>query len=412
MEEMEGRVSWALSVSSGLLRLARVGCLVLVSCAAVGTEERRRSHDPEADAAAEQDADVEWLDYCCTMQLRGFFTDVRTRTRLVASVEPPTSLQLENGKVHPERGDGMEVAKCRDRASGLDQILVRRYTWGSGGGSTAVMYGVQPGGNDIEVVWQTGFYDETTVRHVLIDAEGGCRWREVQRAEQALVRALIGLMEGAEDGIGYEAAVGETAELTARRIDGDKVRDAIGAIHEYSRKLPGEWAAGWAAEKEHDLDPFPGVTTLLAVDVEGARFASDEDAASWLVVRVHRVQACDLPGMVLVQERRSGEWRSIYELPHGSRCEGATVRETMREAYVREGKLYAEVCLTGCEGFNWDDAGWAWFEVDLQRDTATRLRSRPAFVPSVEGPADYAPPLDLVAIASGGLSKRAAPLRD
>lgn len=315
--------------------------------------------------------------------------------------------------MHEQRSDGLEVATCRDRESGLDQILVKRVHWGSAGGSTAVMYGAKPGKDDIEVVYQTGFYDETNARHVLIDAEGNCRWRMVERAEQALGLALAGLMDGAAEGIGYGIRVGETAQLRTRRVDGKTVRDAIAAIHEFNRTQPADWAEDSQAEAESgdfDGDPTPGRTTLLAVDVEGARFATDEDAASWLVVRIHRIKACDLPGIVLLQDKRSGEWRSIYELPRGARCEGLTVRETMRDGYVRDDKLYAEVCLAACESSRRGHSSWGWFEINLRQDTVAPLSSRPDFVPIIEGPAERPAALDLAAIALGGSNaKRAGP---
>ena len=369
----------------------------------------------DANEVCTQDAWTE-EDYF-TRELWGFFTSPKVRSRVVINNHPENDypyLQFSNGPKHELFGSSVMASICRHQEAALDYIYIEPLVLGSGAVPIVKIYRIHPTTNAIELVYTTDLLDDFALRKdTLIDAEGNCRWRELQNLKHALSTALAPLVGSERQPVDFQIEVGETTGLLPRHLENETVRNAFLAIHENGIvNTPNVSYKGRVA-----------VPRPLAVDVAGARYASANDSESWLVVRIIR-EACDVPGIVLVQNRRQGTWRSIYELspdqlairfrtgilgtvldPYEPDCAtvvglgGRLSIALMREFYVKDDKLFAEVCLADCVGSFRDWPLWAWFEIDLLNNTATRLQERPDFMPLVEDIDDQAAEPNLAEIA-------------
>lgn len=330
-----------------------------------------------------------------TSELWGFFTSPKDRTLVIINSHPDNDspyLQFGNGPKHSLSASWVTSSTCRNQETGLDQIYIEPHDPGSGVTPVAQIYRVHPETNIIEFVYETDFLDEIGWQEeILIDAEGNCRWQELEDSKHALSTALVPLMDGEGQPADFEVEVGETVDLASRPLATETVRSAFLAIHEIgivnAQNLPYEGRAA--------------VPRSLAVDVAGARYVSADDSESWLVVQITR-EACDAPGIVLVQNKHQGTWRSIHELSPDqlaaeywgsdpdfdkSDCAAAVgfarrlSISLMGDFHIKGDKLFAAVCLSGCVGSFRGRPFWAWFEIDLLGNTATRLREAPDFVP-------------------------------
>ena len=118
-----------------------------------------------------------------------------------------------------------------------------------------------------------------------MDAGGGCLWRELRQVDVVSQNALSALGVG-QDATALLPESDGTALLPVREIPAEVVRQhlrALAALH------PGE-------------DHF-----------EEAVYADEAGRTAWRVIVVTGTLNDGPAGVVLVEERRTGRWRALYE---------------------------------------------------------------------------------------------------
>ena len=343
----------------------------------------------------------------CT-ELWGFFTEPGVRTRVLAGTHSEyfegdwPFLQFGDGPMHEFPVDGIGPKKCKDQQTGLDQIFVEVKVHGTCCAPQGHMYVVQSGTGVFEQAYATVFLsDDGWSEETFVDAEGNCLWRTFEEAQQALGSTLAALMERESQQVDFDVAEGGTVDLSPRRMANEPVREAFRTIRK-SGFINGNWS--WFKENfGYEGKGMPAVPRPLAVSV------GTTDGDSWLVVSIDRPYACDdiaagiapagrgpadtVAGIVLIQNKRQGTWRSLHDIRLGpDDCERffgwdrQLHIDLMSEIYVKDDKLFAEVCLSQCmRVYGRDESpSWAWFEFDLLRNLATRLPGRPDFMPIME----------------------------
>ena len=220
---------------------------------------------------------------------------------------------------------------CRDPASGRDHAIVHSSAgqehkvsiWAARLPPAAPerLYAVAWGGAVGERGERWGI-DE------LVAPDGACLWRELKRFfethDAAMAALRVDRAARGEPGGADGAAAGP---LPQREIAAAAAREALAALRE---------------------------TAVF----EGAVYADDAARDSWFVVQVFGGELCAASGAVLALDRRSGQWKSIYDVPSG--C-SKTWAFPMRGMVVAGDTLYAELC-THCSGWGW----FADFAIDLR----------------------------------------------
>ncbi len=174
------------------------------------------------------------------------------------------------------------VDVCRDADSNRVHAVVHG---GSGQFSMIWIWSVDPVTGDPVSEYEEGWVDTYAGGEwVLVGPDGHCRWRERQSARKAVNDAVRALRIGNVDD---EAATLQDGESLPVRLLAPEV-------------------------VEHYLKPLAGIATL-----EGAVYASDVDRADWHIVQIRGDAICDAPGAVLVLNRRTRQWYSIYDIASG-----------------------------------------------------------------------------------------------
>jgi len=203
------------------------------------------------------------------------------------------------------------VATCRDARSGQIHAVIHA---GAGSYSKVQIWLVDADAGEPTQEYVEGWVDSYEAQErILVAADGQCRWRVRQAARQAVTAAVQALQIGGRHD--------EALNLAA--LDTLPVRPLT------------------TASVQRFLTPLQGIAML-----EGAVYASSADAADWCVVQFRGTALCDAPGVVLVLNRRTGQWYSIYDVQSG--C-SQVLDHPLREMRVHDGHLIAAACVD-CSG--------------------------------------------------------------
>ena len=243
------------------------------------------------------------------------------RTRLILSARPGPGCEIrhEDGESLSLEVDYAQIAAlCRDPVSGRDHVVVR-----AGGGSgccpiemwsvdaqdyTPKMLYREPWGGSVS--WAEG---EWSLRRLVAD-DGTCLWRQRKDAHEREAAALAAL------GVGERAPFGRPVmALPTREIPAATVRESL-------RDVEG-----------------------LAI-LQRPVYANRADWDAWRVVQVvsdslNYEDEMPTGGVVLVLDRRSRMWRTIYDVPGPS----AKRYDFRLLGMVVEGDwLFAGMCYSDC----------------------------------------------------------------
>ena len=176
--------------------------------------------------------------------------------------------------------------------------------------------------------------------HPLVGAGGRCVWRRRKAARTLFDNTIETLRAGIEelDDAALALAVGDTRTLPTRPLPDHVVRRWLHALHTHA----------------------PAFTTF-----ETARYSDESPTQSWRLIQILGRQLCGAPGVVLLQDTRSGQWRSIYAVRSG--C-SKTLNFPLQDMVITGETLFAEFC-TDCSG--WGRYGK--FRLDLPTNRVTRL---------------------------------------
>ena len=218
---------------------------------------------------------------------------------------------------------------CRDSVTGRDHAIVHV----SGGQFHEIQVWTADPDDTIPVpvyreAWGDAVYEypgDEWGRDRLVAGDGTCLWRDLKSAREVYRKAMVALQVGK----GYGSLNNGPDVLWSRKLDAATVR---------------RW--------------FVALRNAEAV-FEGATYADPAARRSWGIVQVTNSEACGgTGGAVLTLDRRTGAWRSIYDILPG--C-SKVLYFGMREMVVDGDLLYARLC-TDC--MYWGD--WANFVIDLR----------------------------------------------
>ena len=222
------------------------------------------------------------------------------------------------------------VTTCRHPVSGRDHTLI--YAQSGAYLSYAEIWSVDPAtGNPMrdyfEVRGDQQF--EGAGLEQLVAADGSCRWQDRKKGRKLLHDAMSDLR------VGREINPRRVSELPTRIVPAAVVHKWLKVLHGIAR-------------------------------LEGAVYAGDADREAWRVVQVHGVWDCDAEGVVLLLDRRTGNWRAIYDVPSG--C-SKVLSFSLRDMVIKDNRLFVWAC-TACES-------WGYYEefiVDLRTLRVAPLR--------------------------------------
>lgn len=277
--------------------------------------------------------------------VRGEFTADGKRTRLfltydcrVRHEDGPESELLEA----PDAASFKTV--CRDPVSGRDHAVF--HTIAGASSSTVQIWGVDPASSALKPLY-TEFWgdmesgDGKWELDRLVAGDGTCLWRERQKARDTVKAAMMALRVRAGEDVGPGGAAPDT--LPARGI-------------------PAGTARKW-------LKALGGARS--AVILEGAVYADAAGRASWSVVQALGATLHEREGAVLLLDRRTGAWRSIYDV---------SLDYPMLGMVVRGDRLFASVCVAWCDrgrGYS-GEAEYETLAVDLRTKRPTVLWTPPS----------------------------------
>ncbi len=222
------------------------------------------------------------------------------------------------------------VETCRDALSGQVHSVIHA---GSGQYSVLQIWSVDSETGEPVREYSEGWVDSyKDSERDLVAPDGRCLWRERQSDRKAVNDAVTALRVGGMD-------------------DGAAGPDGLDVLP--VRPLSAETVLG-------HLRPLEGIATM-----EGAVYASDADHAGWRVVQVRGDAICDAHGVVLVLNRTTGQWHSVYDVRSG--C-SRTLDHPLYGMRVSDGHLTASAC-TECPGPGLD----ANMSVNLQTWQVRRL---------------------------------------
>ena len=233
---------------------------------------------------------------------------------------------------------------CRDSVSARDHAVARV----SHDRNTSYEIWAAERGAALPVLLYTEFWGEADPRDPrsgirrgpLVADDGACLWRERLRDREVYKTAMAALRVEP----GASPAGARPGLLPWRPLVADEVRVQLAAVR--------------------------GVASF-----EGAVYADAAARESWLVVQILGGAACDSEGAVLLLDRKTGRWKSIYDA-RGS-CTVAW-NFPMRGMVVAGDRLYAGLCVDCVYG------GYEDFEIDLRTNHVRPVRDADAPGPSGE----------------------------
>ena len=280
-------------------------------------------------------------------RVHGFFVDPDRQTRVFLRLLPNEKmhnfrqcfLQHEDGPLSPAGNHWTEFAGiCRDPVTSRDHAILYSTNSGSGSISRMEYWSVRPDTKQMALEYHQNVVEGELP---LVDADGGCVWRQHKTEHDVFNDAIAALRAGTELELGEEALtleVGATRTLPTRPLSDDDVRHWLHALHTQA----------------------PAFATF-----ETARYSDDSHTQSWRILQILGRQLCDAPGVVLLQDTRSGQWRSIYDVPSG--C-SKVLTFSLLDMLIKGDTLFAYFC-TVC--VHWGQR--ANFMLDLPTNRVTRL---------------------------------------
>lgn len=241
---------------------------------------------------------------------RGFFVDPARKTALSLrsvlcdSLEPDDTerylceeqaaacgLQHEDGPI--ARASFFDYASthgvCRDPVTGLDHVLIH---FTSGSYLEVQFWSVNPASGGMKQEYEEAWYDyqddfNIPYRHLLVDAAGRCLWRERQQGRAVFRRALSALRVG-QDATPLLLQDDATAlPVPVREIPTEVVRQHLLALDAMQPRM---------------------------VEFGGAVYADEAGRVAWRVIQMTGTVVNDAGGVVLVEDRRTGTWRALYDV--------------------------------------------------------------------------------------------------
>ena len=276
----------------------------------------------------------------------GFFVDPARKTAL--SLRPPPCdpsddgcdhncvLQHEDGPIAQAGSfDGGTMAGvCRDPVTVLDHALVHTT---AGKYSEVQLWSVEPASGEVKREYDEAWYDSLEENPtLLVSADGRCLWRERQQARAVFQNALSALRVG-QDATPLLSESDATA-LPVREIPAQVVRQQLLALDAVRPRM-----AAFGA----------------------AVYADEAGRAAWRVIQLAGTVFYDAPGVVLVEERRTGRWRALYDVISGGSYQ---LNYPVRFMIVAGDTLTAELCID-CSF--WGEYGC--FEIALPTHRVTSL---------------------------------------
>ena len=168
----------------------------------------------------------------------------------------------------------------------------------------------------------------------LVAPDGRCLWRKRQSERMAVNGAVYALSIWAKDDGAVEMEM-EEEPLSFYVLDQLVVRP-----------LAGETVL-------RSLESLEGIATI-----EGAVYASDADYADWRAIQIRGNAICDADGVVLVLNRRTGQWHSIFNVESG--C-SKSLDYPFYGMRISDGHLIVSACIH-CSGHgDYDD-----FSINLE----------------------------------------------
>ena len=287
------------------------------------------------------------------LTLRGFFVDPDKQTRLFVRVrlneeELPyyeCFLQHEDGPLSPAGGTHTDLlGVCRDPVSGRDHATLSTSFGGTSGLAYLQYWSVQPATEQMTLEYSE-YHGEIQERPS--SAAGQCLWREYQKARETFDQAMAALQIG-----------GNQSEETLNSADHKKLDIAEGeTLALPTREIPAAVVRHWL--RALVADPFVRVT------FETARSDGGSDDQPWRLLQILGQHTCGAPGVVLLQDPRSGQWRSIYNVPSG--CSKVT-NFSLKDMVITGDTLFAYFCI---DCIFWGQ--YANFRLDLPTNRVTRL---------------------------------------
>ena len=294
---------------------------------------------------------------------RGFFVAPATPTRVFLRIllnETPFNkayegysshdcfLQHEDGPLSLVAGamvaDSAEFAgRCHDPVSGRDHVILSTYSGGARGLNHLEYWSVQPDTQQLTLEYEQGTLIGAAAfesdLQPLVGADGQCLWRPQKRARDVFKDAIAALGVGVElEEKALDIEVGATLTLPTRTLTDDIVRHWLHALHTHAPTL---------------------------VTFETARSSGAPHPQPWRILQILGQQKCGAPGVVLLQDTRSGQWHSIYDVPSGCTYSLNFPLGAMR---ITGDTLSAKFC-TDC--LFWGQYGT--FTLDLPTNRLTRL---------------------------------------
>ena len=277
-----------------------------------------------------------WTDYAGTLAWHrsqseaGGISDIMLADH--TDIESPAGTDLYGFLVHSGGSDCLKrvfadhasiVDTCRDAVSGQVHSVIHL---GSGQYSDVEIWSVDPTTGEPVRAYSEGWVDSyEDGEWDLVTPDGQCIWRERQSDLKAISSAVQALRIGDED---EEAlSLHGVDELPVRPLARETVL--------------------------RSLDSLERIATI-----EGAVYASDEDHAGWRVVQIRGNAICNAYGIVLVLNRMTGQWYSIYDVASG--C-SKSLDYPFYGMRVNDGHLIVSACIH-CSGHG-DYAG---FSINLE----------------------------------------------
>ena len=232
---------------------------------------------------------------------RGFFVDPARKTALSLRPSPcaytddaecdnQCLFQHENGPIAKIDFDyaGTEGV-CRDPVTGLDHALVHTT---SGQYMTIQFWSVNPDSGEVKREYQEAWYEINygpVEDRALLDADGRCLWRDRQQGHAVFQNVLSALRVGQDADPPFPEGAGRV--LPVREISAETARQQLLALDAVQPRM---------------------------VKFGAPVYADEAGRAAWRVIQMTGTVLYDARGVVLVEDRRTGTWRALYDIRAGS----------------------------------------------------------------------------------------------
>ena len=234
---------------------------------------------------------------------------------------------------------------CRDPDSGRDHAIVHL---SAGQYHEVSIWAARPPPAAPERLYAVAWADAVYGRgegwgiDELVAPDGACLWRERKRRLDAHDAAMAALRidRGAHHGEPDDHLDGlDHGPLAWREVAAETARERLAALREPARE---------------------GLTVF-----EGAVYADAAARDSWFVVQVFGGELCAASGAVLALDRKTGRWKSIYDVPSGCSKSWAF---PMCGMVVAGDTLYAALC-SDCSGWG----RYADYAIDLRANRVSAV---------------------------------------